>query len=182
MLPQGENGMDQMMETARLVIRKFRDRDARELYENHMDGEVRKWFPNECYADEEEARDAIGFFAECVEKGQLPYVLGVELKETGELIGDTGVSEVEGKPEETEVGYCVGEKFRGKGYATEMLEAVSAFMASRFGVRTVWGRVVRGNEASEKVLKKNGYVFVREEFGAEDDPYGDGMMVYKKEF
>ena len=29
--------------------------------------------------------------------------------------------------------------------------------------------------------KKNGYEFVTEEFGAEDDPYGNGMLVYKKE-
>ena len=98
--------MENLMETRRLYIRKLSEGDARELYENHLDDEVRKWFPNECYADEEEALDAARFFAECVEKGQLPFVLAVELKETGELIGDTGISEVEGKPEETEVGYC----------------------------------------------------------------------------
>ena len=43
------------------------------------------------------------------------------------------------------------------------------------------GRVVHGNEASAKVLEKNGYRFVKEEFGAEDDPYGKGMLVYAKE-
>jgi [ribosomal protein S5]-alanine N-acetyltransferase len=32
------------------------------------------------------------------------------------------------------------------------------------------------------VLEKNGYDFVREEYGAEDDPYGNGMLVYKREF
>lgn len=30
-------------------------------------------------------------------------------------------------------------------------------------------------------LKRNGYKFIKEEFGAEDDPYGNGMMIYKKE-
>ena len=42
-------------------------------------------------------------------------------------------------------------------------------------------RVVHGNEASAKVLEKSGYRFVKEEFGAEDDPYGKGMLVYAKE-
>ena len=42
-------------------------------------------------------------------------------------------------------------------------------------------RVVHGNEASAKVLEKNGYRFVKEEFGAEDDPYGKSMLVYAKE-
>lgn len=173
--------MTKMYETEHLVIRSFRDEDAQELYENHLDDEVRKWFPNECYADLEEARDAIGFYADCVRNGHLPYVLGVELKETGELIGDTGISEVEGKPDEVEIGYCIGKKFRGRGYATELLNATSAFVASRFGVRVIYGRVVHGNGASAKVLEKSGYQFVCEEFGAEDDPYGKGMLVYRKE-
>ena len=171
-----------MFETERLIVRAFREEDARELYENHLDDEVRKWFPNECYADREEALDAIRFFADCVHNGHLPYVLGVELKETGELIGDTGISGVEGKPDESEIGYCIGSKFRGKGYATELLDAISGFVAARFGIRVLYGRVVHGNEASAKVLEKNGYRFVKEEFGAGDDPYGNGMLVYKKEF
>ena len=174
--------MDIMIETDRLAVRKLRDGDAQALYENHLDDEVRKWFPNECYADPEEALDAIRFFAGCVEKGQLPFVLGAELKETRELIGDAGISEVEGKPGETEIGYCIGEKYRGRGYASELLDAVSGYAASRFGIRAVCGRVVRGNEASVRVLEKNGYQFVREESGAEDDPYGNGMLVYVKEY
>ena len=174
--------MEILFETERLAVRKFREDDARQLYENHMDDAVRKWFPNECYADEAEALDAIRFYADCVDNGHLPFVLGVELKETKELIGDTGISEVDGKPEESEIGYCIGEKYRGKGYASELLDAVSGFVASRFGIRVIYGRVVHGNEASAKVLEKGGYRFVKEEFGAEDDPYGNGMLVYKKEF
>ena len=174
--------MDKMFETERLVIRKLRDEDARKLYENHLDDEVRKWFPNECYADVEEALDAAGFFAGCVDNGHLPFVLGVELKETKELIGDTGISEVEGKPGEAEIGYCIGQQYRGRGYASELLSAISAFAASRFGLSVIYGRVVHGNEASAKVLEKNGYQFVKEEFGTEDYPYGNGMLVYKKEF
>ena len=104
-----------------------------------------------------------------------------ELKRTGELIGDAGISAVEGKPEETEIGYCIGRQYRENGYATELLNAVSGYAASRFGIRTIYGRVVRGNVASSRVLEKGGYLLVKEEFGAEDDPYGNGMLVYKKE-
>ena len=144
-----------------------------------MDEEVRKWFPDECYADPEEARNAICFYADCVDHGKLPFVLGVELKGAGELIGDAGISEVEGKPGETEVGYCIGQKYLGKGYATELLRAISGIVVSRFGIGVIWGRVVYGNEASVKVLAKSGYQFVKKEFGAEDDPYGNGMLVYQ---
>ena len=174
--------MDKLFETERLIVRRFRDGDARPLYENHLDDEVRKWFPNECYADLEEARDAIRFYAECVDQGRLPFVLGAELKETGELIGDASISEVEGRPHEAEVGYCIGPRYRRRGYAAELLDAVSRYAAARFGIGVIDGRVVHGNEASARVLEKNGYQFIHEEFGAEDDPYGRGMLVYRKTF
>jgi len=173
--------MDKAFETEHLIVRKFKAEDAQQLYENHMDEEVRKWFPNECYTDLEEAQGAILFYSDCVDNGHLPFVLGVELKGTGELIGDTGISEVEGKPNETEIGYCIGQRYRGKGYATELLSGISNFVGSRFGIGVIWGRVVHGNQASAKVMENNGYHFVKEEFGAEDDPYGNGMLVYKKE-
>jgi ribosomal-protein-alanine N-acetyltransferase len=130
--------MDQLFETAHLVLRKFRDEDAQKLYENHMDEAVRKWFPNECYADPDEALDAIHFYVDCVDQGHLPFVLGVELKDTHELIGDTGISETEGKPGEVEVGYCIGQSYRGKGYATEAVKAFLSAMAKKLNIKEVY--------------------------------------------
>jgi len=172
--------MEIFFETERLTVRKFTGGDAQRLYENHLDANVRKWFPNECYADVNEAKEAAAFYADCVSGNRLPFVLAVQLKETGELIGDTGISEAEGKPGEVEIGYQICERCCGKGYATELLKAMTGFSFSRFNCRTIWGRVVHGNDASARVLEKGGYRFVREEFGAEDDPYGNGMLVYAR--
>ena len=173
--------MDYMFETEHLKIRKFKMDDAQCLYENHLEEEVKKWIPNESYADMEETKGAINFYIDCVNNRHLPYVLAVELKETSELIGDTGVNEVEGKTNEVEIGYGICKKYSGKGYATELLNAMTEFIVSTFGMDVLYGRVMRGNNASVRVLEKNGYIFVEEEFGAEDDPYGNGMLIYKKE-
>ena len=97
--------MDYMFETKHLIIRKFKLEDTLYLYNHHLEEEVKQWIPNESYADIKEAQEAIEFFIECVNSRQLPYVLAVELKETGELIGDTGVNEVDGKINEVEIGY-----------------------------------------------------------------------------
>ena len=174
--------MGHLFETERLLVRKFRPDDAQRLYEIHLEDGVRKWIPNESYADVEEANDAIRFFDDCVDQDHLPFVLAVELRETGELIGDVGVNEVEGKPEDVEIGYVICEKCSGKGYATELIHAAMEYFAAKFGIKTVYGRVMKGNLASRRVLEKNGYVFVKEEYGAEDDPYGKGMLVYMKEY
>ena len=172
--------MGHIFETEHLRIRRFEMEDAERLYENHLEEEVKKWIPNESYADMEEARNAIKFYMDCVDNGCLPYVLAVELKETGELIGDTGVNEVEGNSNEVEIGYGICRKHSGKGYATELVKAMTEFMTGTFGIKTLYGRVMHGNNASVKVLERNGYEFVEEEFGAEDDPYGNGMLIYKK--
>ena len=173
--------MEYIFETEHLKVRKFKIEDAQCLYENHLEEEVKKWIPNESYADIEETRGAVSFYADCVNNGHLPYVLAVELKETGELIGDTGVNEVEEKAGEVEIGYTICKKYSGKGYATELLNAMTEFTASTFEIKVLYGRVMRGNNASVRVLEKNGYVFVKEEFGAEDDPYGNGMLIYTQE-
>lgn len=172
--------MDQKIgfETEHLRARKFRPDDAQRLYEYHLDEKVRQWMPNESYADIAEAEEAIRFFADCVEREQLPYVLAVELKQTGELIGDTGINEVEGQPGEVEIGYVISDRHSGRGYATELVEAMTAFAVDRFNTKALYGRVMHGNDASARVLQKNGYTFLNEEFGAEDDPYGKGMLVY----
>ncbi len=171
-----------MFETEHLKIRKFKIEDVPVLYQIHQEEGVKRWFPNESYADIEETLGAIQFYLDCVESEKLPYVLAVELKETGELIGDTGVSAVEGKRNEVEVGYVITEKYSGKGYASELLRGLSEFIHKTFSVSVLYGRVIHGNHASAKVLEKSGYSFVAEEFGADDDPYGGGMLIYKKSY
>ena len=168
------------IETARLRIRPFRPDDAPALYRIHLESAVKPWFPNESYADLAETAGAIEFFSDCVLQQHLPYVLAIELKETGELIGDTGMSEVDGAPDEMEIGYVITEAHAGQGLASEAARAMTRFTAETFGASTFWGRVVKGNTASTRVLEKAGYTFLREESGAEDDPYGNGMLVYKK--
>lgn len=53
--------MDVFFETERILARKLEPEDTVRLYENHAEAKVKKWFPNESYADISEARDAIHF-------------------------------------------------------------------------------------------------------------------------
>ncbi|MCI9086157.1 MAG: GNAT family N-acetyltransferase [Clostridia bacterium] len=76
--------------------------------------------------------------------------------------------------------YGICKKHSGKGYATELLKAMTEYIAETFEIHVLYGRVMNGNNASVRVLEKSGYEFIKEEFGAEDDPYGNGMLIYKK--
>ncbi|MBO4927226.1 MAG: GNAT family N-acetyltransferase [Clostridiales bacterium] len=173
--------MEYLFETENLKIRKFVSVDAERLYEIHLEDEVKRWIPNESYADIDETKDAVQFFLDRSRQETLPYVLAVESKMTGELIGDTGINEVEGDPSQVEIGYVISQAYSGKGYATELVRTMTEFVVKKFHVKTLYGRVMKGNDASVRVLEKNGYVFVKEEFGAEDDPYNNGMLIYRKD-
>ena len=90
-------------------------------------------------------------------------------------------AEVEGNIDEVETDYGICKRYSGNEYAAELLKAMTEFITGTFGINILYGRVMCGNIASVRVLEKNGYEFVKEEFGAEDDPYGNGMLIYKKE-
>lgn len=171
--------MEYIIETEHLGLRIFKMTDAKKLFEYHNEKELKQWIPNESHENIEETKGAIEFFNSCVERNELPYVLAIELKETKELIGDTGLNEVEGVLNEVEIGYAICEKYQRKGYATEVVKAMTAFAKKHFKVSELRGRVMHGNRAPSKVMDKCGYRYIGEEFEAADDPYGKGMLIYK---
>ena len=69
-----------------------------------------------------------------------------------------------------------------KMFETGLLNGTVSFAAPGFGTGAIYGRVAQGNETPEKTLRKGGYQFLLEESGAEDDPCGNGMLIYRKEF
>ncbi len=173
--------MRYLFESEHLKFRRFELTDADKLYKNHLEKELRQWIPNESYENIEDTEEAIQFYMNCVNKNQLPFVLAIESKKSGELIGDVGVNEVDANIGEVEIGYSICKNYCGNGFATETVAAMTNFVEKTFRIKVLYGRVMKGNIPSTKVMDKSGYKFIREEFGAEDDPYGKGMLIYIKE-
>lgn len=167
-----------IISAGRLLLRPFEDKDAQALYLIHREENVARYLPNESYADAGEALSAIRFFAACAEKGRLPFVLAVTLN--GQLIGDVGINEVEGAPDEVEIGFCISQDFSSQGYATQAALALEHFATPVFNLKKLQGRVMQGNAASCRVLEKCGYRYLFTNPHAPDDPWGKGMLVYEK--
>ena len=94
----------------------------------------------------------------------------VILAETGELIGDCGTK---GGPDErgwVEIGYGVAAAFRGRGYASEAVGAMVAWLGTQPGTRAVTAEVEVGNVASRRLLERLG-------FGLEDTVDGCWWLV-----
>jgi RimJ/RimL family protein N-acetyltransferase len=74
----------------------------------------------------------------------------------GAVVGDCGFH---GPPDQRGavlIGYGVAESARGRGYATEAVEALISFAHLQYGVRKVIADTTRANQASVRVLQKAG--------------------------
>lgn len=70
----------------------------------------------------------------------------------------------------TEVGYGLNPRFEGRGYMTEALTAFLE-LGRRLGVKTVLADTLKDNLRSQRVLRKCGFRFLRE----------DGNLWWEKE-
>jgi RimJ/RimL family protein N-acetyltransferase len=143
------------LETERLLLRRLRESDLAPFLAYRNDPEVARYQDWEG-CTEAEARGMIQ--AVGPEEPFVPgewFQVAVELRETGELVGDLGfrISE-DGK--QGEVGYTLAREHWGEGYATE---AVSRLLDHAFGVlglHRVYAVVDQENAPSAAVLERAG--------------------------
>lgn len=123
---------------------------------------MKKWLPDQVYRDESHALEVLRFlicaYSHPGNPARGPFVLGVALGETGELIGHVGLSPLGG---EVEVGYAIQESHQGKGYATEAVAAMTAWALATFALSRIVGVVSGENPASARVLAHAGFSLLK---------------------
>jgi len=127
---------------------------------------LRTWLPDQVYKDEQTARDVLDYliaqYGISSSPVHNPYVLGICLKNTAELIGHVGLSP---KNSQVEIGYAVEDKYQGKGYATQAARTMADWGMQHFGLESILGIVSADNTASCRVLEKAGFSLVRQAMG-----------------
>ena len=147
------------LETERLVITDFTPDMARAVHENSLDGDNRRFVPDEVFETVEAAAEAIAFLTAQYGNPAGPQVHPVLTKDGGENIGYVQLVPAEGG---WEIGYHIAEKYTGRGYATEAVKAFLPVMAAETGIGEVLGVCLSENAASKRVLAKCGFVPVSE--------------------
>ena len=108
---------------------------------------MRAWLPNQVYADEAQAFEVLRFLSSqyrpSANPRQTPYVLGVCLSASHELIGHVGFSPCE---------YGVE-----VGYAKQAVSAATTWALSRFDLPLIHAIVAAENVRSCKVLESCGF-------------------------
>ena len=147
---------NEIIETERLLLRRWKLSDADALYKYACDPELGPhagWPPHQSV---EESRMIIR------EVFTNDYTWAVVLKKTNEPIGCMGYypfgkSNIEIGKNDAEVGYWIGKPHWNNGYCTEALQAMIHYCYEKKHFQTLWADFFVDNPASGRVMEKCGF-------------------------
>lgn len=144
-----------LIETERLILRRFTTSDSQAMFLNWAGSlKVTKYLAWSYHKSLSESEDLILSWCSRYDEKDF-YQWAIVLKENNELIGTIDAEKIPFK-KSFETGYCLGEKFWGKGYATESLKAVIDFLFDSTSCKSIIAVSSEENKASLMVLKKSG--------------------------
>jgi RimJ/RimL family protein N-acetyltransferase len=171
------------METARLLLRQWREEDCAPYAELNADAEVMKYFPATLSAADSNSHMQ-RLSTAVAERGW--GLWAIELKATNEFIGFTGLNipfftELPFYPC-TEVGWRLAKKHWGKGYATEAAGASLKFAFESLNLDAVVAFTPVPNLASAAVMRRLGMTDTGQNFLHPAIPAGNHLrehLLYK---
>ena len=153
------NGSNLRLETERLVLRPMLETDIDALLLIFTDVKVMAAFDHDPFT-REQMRRWLGRNLD--HQNQYGYGLfSVLLHETGELIGDCGLEQMEDQAA-VELGYDFRSDFWNQGYATEAATAVRDFAFDVLKLPHLISLIRVGNLASKRVAEKVGMTLAEE--------------------
>jgi RimJ/RimL family protein N-acetyltransferase len=153
------------LETHRLILRKMQPPDAQDLFELNKDPDVLLYTGDKPFASIDEAKNFIEKYYDNHEDGY--GRLSVFLKENNKYIGWCGLKYHKDE-NQTEVGYRLKKQFWNRGFATEAALACLHHGFTTLNLPIIYGRVMKENDASIRVLEKIGLNYFEEKMFDED--------------
>jgi len=145
-----------MLKTERLLLRRWEDSDAENLYEYAKDpdvGPIAGWPPHQSV---DESRNVIRnvfqgkeAYAICLKTDE-KAIGAIELK----LNGHTDMTD---RDDECELGYWLGKPFWGQGIMPEAVKEILRHAFEEIGMTKVWVGYYEGNSKSKRVQEKAGF-------------------------
>ena len=155
--------MDVVLETERLLLRRFTRDDVDLLVELDSDPQV-MWYISKGRptARVEIEKIILPRFLEYYELFEGYGTWATHEKATGEFIGWLSLRPRDGDPpDEPELGYRLKRSAWGRGYATEGAQALVDLAFRELGARRVYAESMAVNTASRRVMEKAGLKYAR---------------------
>ena len=150
--------LNRILETDRLVLRPMSDSDYKSLQEVLSDPETMKYYA--APYDEAGVQKWIDWCKASQAKRGFS-LWSVILKETGQMIGDCGVSmQIIDDEMRPEIGYHLNKKYHHQGIGKEMTQAVRDYFFTHFNENEVYSYMDKDNLPSYKTAEANGMTYL----------------------
>jgi ribosomal-protein-alanine N-acetyltransferase len=147
------NPPPESLTTTRLFLRKPRPEDAPLIFTAYaQDSEVTRYLTFRPHRDVKEAHAAIERFIEAWRSGK-SYCWLMFRRDSNELVGAISARQDQG----VNLGYLLARPFWGQGFMSEALEAIVEWALRNPVVFRVWAVCDLENEASARLLERNGF-------------------------
>lgn len=146
------------LRTERLLLRKLRSADVYDVNEYASLEEVPKYLLWTPHLNLRETQGYLDFLQKRYRKG-LHSDWGIQLQDSGKVIGTCGFSSVDIPNESCELGYVLSPHYWHNGYMGEAFEAVLQAAFNSLKAHRVTLRVMEGNHSSERFALRHGFRF-----------------------
>ena len=150
--------LKEALKTERLVIKSPEIDDKVELTQLINDYKVVQWLSNMPFPYKLE--DAVVFIEQSQEKILKQEIKTYMIFHNKNMLG--GIELRDFNENSCELGYWLGKKYWGKGFATEAVGRLLELGFDELNLDEIYAAYKVGNEASKKVLEKSGFQFYRE--------------------
>ena len=142
------------LETKRLILRKLRLEDAKDVFEYASDSEITKYVTWEPHRSIEDSINLIKFTHERYEKRE-GIIWGIVCKENKKVIGTCDISPAI-KHFRAEIAYAISRDYWGKGLMTEAVKEVIKFGFEKMNLNRIQAMCIPENIGSYGVMEKVG--------------------------
>ncbi len=141
-----------VLESERLILRRFRESDAKELYEGYINQEEFLYYANKEKKTLEEEIDSLKGIDD--KYNNLDYYNWlITLKDNNKIIGGINLN-VDNYNESLEFNYAIDNRYTCNGYMTEALNLIKYFCLNEIKVNRLYGGCEINNISSKRVMEK----------------------------
>jgi RimJ/RimL family protein N-acetyltransferase len=169
-----------MLETERLILRKFEESDIDAIFEMRSDAEVMRFIREPQNRDE--TINWLKLVSSHWQDEKIGFCAVIE-KSSGKVIGWCGLWRLK-ETGETEVGYAIDKEYWGKGLAVEAARAFLEYGFTKLNLEKIVAVARPENKASRRVMEKLGmhYDYAGEFYGRQLVHYSIAKEEFMKAF
>lgn len=160
------------LETERLLLRRVVPTDVKEIFALRSNSETMKYIPRPLLKTDEDALEHVAMIDSKIDTNE-GINWAITLKDNPKLIGIIGHYRIKPEHFRAEIGYMLLPEYHGKGIISEAVKEAIRYGFQVMKLHSIEAVIDPENQASAKVLEKNGFV---KEAHFKENEYYDGRF------